>query len=1000
MSDPRLISPMLDGFALGGSMSCHSGVCCYPAMRNDSDERYIVKKISIPASQLQLDALLLTGAYPDETAAKGYFQELAKDIRDEVEILDRLSAQRGFLPYSKYQIVPMEDRVGYEVYLLSPYKLSLARQLKTTPLTHLSAVNMGIDLCAALSVCRASGYLYVDLKPENIFLSENQEYYIGDLGFVDLNSLKYASLPDRYRSDYVPPEIADAYATLNTSMDTYALGLILYQVYNNGELPFDSEENRKLLMEQLANGETLPPPAYADYEMAEIILKACAYSPEDRWDSPKEMGHALIAYMQRNAVNDVPIIPPVVDEPIMDPPAEVSIEDLDGDAVEDDVQADSDGPSSDDPETEGSTHEDEDSSVQESTETETDWIDRMGTILAEDERKEDTEVDSDEPSLRELLEPNDASPDEISAEELTGEAAEILNQAQELIEHETPEPAVAPDPIDVPIPAPIILDDDEDNADAPCDSPDEAEEVTNEVISEIPADDSAETKSKPNLKKIFSRVAAVVALAAVLYGGYFAYSHYYLVPVHGFTLAGKDDVLTVTVETDRNEDLITVICKDNFGNVERAAVENGQATFKALTPGSQYLVTLEVEKHHRLTGQVREQSYSTPSRTQVVSFSATAGPEDGSAVVNFAVEGPDSANWTLYYSTEGEEEKSHSFTGHTTTISGLTLGSTYTFRLSASDDVFLIGENSIKFFSGELVFAENLSVFNSEDGSLTATWSAPEGAQVESWIAHCYNEDGYDQTLEVTKPEAVFTDTSVSSPYTLEITAKGMSESKAVNITANPITITKLHASSSGAGIDVNWDYQGAAPENGWKVVCTSGNTSVETIVDADSTSATVSPAAPGSHYEVSIQTVDGSSVFGKTASVDTGDITAEFSAYRLSSSNISVTSHHAPESENWGRKDLDESTTTFAPGSKMALRYFTGSIYDLSDTKLTSMFVIRNAEGQLVSMSSHTRSWDDMWDSGYCVEEISELPADPGSYTLDIYINDMKLTSLNFTIE
>ena len=55
---------MLDGFALGGSISSHSGVNCYPAMRADSDERYIVKTISVPASQVQLEALLLTGAYP------------------------------------------------------------------------------------------------------------------------------------------------------------------------------------------------------------------------------------------------------------------------------------------------------------------------------------------------------------------------------------------------------------------------------------------------------------------------------------------------------------------------------------------------------------------------------------------------------------------------------------------------------------------------------------------------------------------------------------------------------------------------------------------------------------------------------------------------------------------------------------------------------------------------------------------------------------------------
>ena len=53
MSELKLISPMLDNFVMGEPMSDHHAVRCCPAMQNDSDERYIVKIISIPASQAQ-----------------------------------------------------------------------------------------------------------------------------------------------------------------------------------------------------------------------------------------------------------------------------------------------------------------------------------------------------------------------------------------------------------------------------------------------------------------------------------------------------------------------------------------------------------------------------------------------------------------------------------------------------------------------------------------------------------------------------------------------------------------------------------------------------------------------------------------------------------------------------------------------------------------------------------------------------------------------------------
>ena len=1003
LSDPRLISPLLDGFALGSSISCHSGVQCYPAMRNDSDERYIVKTISIPPSQVQLEALLLTGAYANEEAAKGYFQVLAKDVRDEVEILDRLAARRGFLPYSKYQIVPLEEGVGYEVFLLSPYKRSLERQFRAQPLTHLAAVNMGIDLCAALSVCREAGYLYVDLKPGNIFLSDGQEYQIGDLGFMDLASLDYASLPDRYRSVYVPPEICDAYATLNTTMDTYSLGLVLYQVFNNGALPFDSEASRKAMMEQ---GEPLPPPAYADYEMAEIILKACAFAPEDRWKDPIEMGHALIAYMQRNAVNDVPIIPPVVEvtpaEDDEDPPQESPDAELSEDAeVETEIPEDTpdeDAPD-EDAEDEGAdknvSSEEEpqpDTDAPESEASE-DWIDRMGTILDEDSTEETD--GTDEPSLRELLESDEDAPLEIPAEELTGEAAEILSQAQELLDHPAPDPVIPPEPIDIPMPDPILPqedEDDEDTADAPS-------EDTPDQTAEADAAPSEPKKTKRSVKKIVVSVVALIAAAAVVFGGYYCYKNYYLVPITDFSVTGKDDVMTVSVQTQRDNSLITVVCKDNFGNVSRAPLENGQATFKALMPSSQYLVSLEVEKFHKLTGEIGEQTYATPTRTQVVSMAATAGPEDGSAVVNFAVEGPDSKTWTLHYSTEGEEEKTYEFSGHTATVTGLTLGKTYTFRLSAADDVFLIGENSLSFFSGELIYAENATAYLAEDGSLNVSWTAPEGAEVESWSVRCFNDSGFDQTQEVTTTGAVFTDPAVASACTVEITAKGMSQATTLALTAKPVTITDLNATASATSIDVNWQHLGPAPESGWVVLCTPEGSDTAISVPTNETGVTVYPVAPGTRYQISVQAGDQTSVFSKSVTVDTAAISEEFSGYRLSASDISISAYLCPDYEDWGRGDLGESTTTFAPQSKMALVYYTPSIYDLSATELTTLFVIRNAEGKTVSVSSSSRTWDDMWEGGYCEDKVGQLPGTSGSYTLEVYLDSMLLGKLNFTI-
>jgi len=228
LSEPRLISPLLDGYNMGGHISEHHGVRSYPAMPQSSDDKYIVKIISIPASQVKLQALLLTGAFSDEASAGAYFQELGQDILQEVKVLEKLSKMEGFLPFAGSQLVPMENGVGSEVYLLIPYRRSLARHLRRNNMTHLAAINLGLDMCASLAVCRQSGYLYADLKPENIFICNDHEFRIGDLGFLKLNALKFASIPERWISAYTAPEVVDAYSDLNTTMDTYAACLILY----------------------------------------------------------------------------------------------------------------------------------------------------------------------------------------------------------------------------------------------------------------------------------------------------------------------------------------------------------------------------------------------------------------------------------------------------------------------------------------------------------------------------------------------------------------------------------------------------------------------------------------------------------------------------------------------------------------------------------------------------------------------------------------------------
>lgn len=296
MPDKNSISPLLDGLRVGNPIGSHFGAVCYPALEASTGDRYIVKSLSIPQSQAQVDALLITGACKNTAEANAYFRKLADETEAEAALLKKLSAHDGFLAFDGCQTVPSENG-GYCVYLRSPNRVSLERYMRRHGISHLDAVNMGIDLCAALTACRSLGFLYVDLKPTNVFLTPRKEFKIGDLGFVPKVSLKYTSLPKQYRSPYSAPEVLDDLNVLNETVDTYSVGMLMYQLFNFGRLPAAAKE--------------LPPPANGDPEINDILLRACNPDPTKRWEHPQKMWQALVAYMQRNTINNTQIMAPL-----------------------------------------------------------------------------------------------------------------------------------------------------------------------------------------------------------------------------------------------------------------------------------------------------------------------------------------------------------------------------------------------------------------------------------------------------------------------------------------------------------------------------------------------------------------------------------------------------------------------------------------------------------------------------------------------------------------
>ncbi len=942
MSDKKLISPLLDGFTLGNPMSNRSGVRCYPAIKENSDRKYIVKQISVPASQVQLDALLLTGAYKDPGDAMDYFKSQADEIVEEAQWLQKLSRLEGFLPYEGWQVEPMEDgKLGYHIFLVSSYKRTLEKYMRRNLMTHLQAINLGLDLCAAMAICRRAGFLYVDLKPANIFLSENREYRIGDLGFVKLDSLKFTSMPPKYVSPYSAPEVHDALNPLNETVDTYALGMLLYQIYNDGNLPFKDK----------APAEELPSPCNADYEIAEVIMKAIAPKPEDRWADPLEMGKALAAYLQRNTVNNEPISTPAAI--VLDP--------------------------------------------------------EIAPVAADAQTPDEVPAEAEAAAPAEVSEP---APEAETAEEPQPEASEAPH-----VQAEAAVPQTEPEKIPAAVGAaaqpdnPTEADDeDQDLFDFELDGLDlrDYEEIDAEPApsdSEVTEEAADDTKPEKSKRKWVLPMVLVLILAIMAGGAFYYYQNFYLQTIQQMAVEGDMNELVVTLDTTAADSLLSVSCTDTYGNTVSQSVTDGKATFTDLKPGTQYRLEVQIEGFHSLKGYT-SQYFTTSNTTEVVSFTAVTGAEDGSVMLTFTVDGADTDEWIVTYGTEGEEYLMQTFSGHSLTIRELTVGKTYTFTLECAEKLNLTGQTEISFTASRLVVADDLRIVSCVDGALKVQWAAPQDVTVPNWTVRCFSEDGDQQMLTTDQTEILIPGIDTTKAYTVEVIAEGMTQAVRANLTANPLTIQDVVVNEDDPeALTVSWDFAGEAPESGWLLLYSIDGSDYQSVVKCDGASGVITPRIHGASYEFEIRSADGISIFENVITYEAPNAKI-FDESALPAEFIKANLLVTPTVENWSYKDVkkEDFTSTFTLGSPISIMLQATKDFLVPDMDMNILYVLRDSSSNVVTelIGQETINWRDMWvntDYHYCELDLPKVPETPGKYTLALYFNGDAIMTIEFTV-
>ena len=1026
MSIPKSVSPLLDNILIGDAISEHHGIRCYPAMHKDTGDKYIVKVISLPPSQTQVDALKLAGVVSDDDSIRHYFQERSIETITEIETLQALSRHEGFMPCEGYQLEPSEDGLGFDIYMLSPYRRSLERQFTKRPFTQLDAINLGMDICSALMACRRNGYLFVNLKPNNIYLTPNGEFKISDLGFLNMGNLKYATIPSQYISDYTAPEMKDAFATPNTSIDIYALGAILYSVYNGGVLPS-------------VDADVPPAPQYADEELAAIIVKACSKNPEDRWEDPAQMGQALVNYMQKNGAEDLPIVPPapiepeisasdkqeadreiqsiaaliadVEDEPVAE---EASVTDaepesdasIDEEPVCEDTEQLTDAPAEEDPEADDSIAEisalvtdalsSQDEASVDAADDDVPAEETAEDAAAEDDGEEIDETESEDAPITESDDEND-----IDA---------IIAQADALAALEVPSPVVPAEPSDIAeLEAALATEITECSEEAPAD---DVDEIPQDDSAEDSADDSVddsdeydegeeEPRRRSPVLKILLAVLIVLLLAA---GAFCFYKFYYMKTVDDIQLEGKQDRLTVFVTSEAEDSLFNVTCTASDGTKTVVPLINGMVEFSGLAPDTEYTITVGVNGFHGINGDITD-TYHSPAETEIIDCTVVTGNMLGSAVISFNVEGPDSEHWVLTYKAEGDtQEQTVTFAGHTHTLMGLEKDVVYTGVITPVEDLYLVESAPISFTTTDLIQASDLHISGFEGNALTAQWTAPEEFTVTGWTVICTNDAGFKKSIETAETTATFTDLDMTKAYSVDVIAVGQSMKQSVSIGANAVTVKNIQADSSTTGVlKLSWEAT-TIPDGGWVVHYTAGDCPTEFTQACSENSVSILPVIPATEYKIVIKAADDSAVACPLYTYTTPDavnFSAVYGGDAVNNGNLQFSMCKTPAKADWEHSDVKGSdyTTRFSAGQKASFVVFLNKVYGKNYDDFYISYVVKGEDGSIIDISSVKTAWTNMWYKNYCELDMPFMPADAGKYTVSIYFNGQFVTTQSFNI-
>ncbi len=172
---------------------------------------------------------------------------------------------------------------------------TLQQRLKDKhPLRLSEAFDITLQILSALQHAHSASIIHRDIKPSNILITKDNTVKVTDFGLakIQANTLvhtQHSAVGGTLY--YMSPEQIRSLKETDHRTDIYSLGITIYQMIT-GRIPFDPHQTDFDIREAIVRRQFPKPSTFNPYlppEVDDLVMKAIAKNPDDRFQSAVEM---------------------------------------------------------------------------------------------------------------------------------------------------------------------------------------------------------------------------------------------------------------------------------------------------------------------------------------------------------------------------------------------------------------------------------------------------------------------------------------------------------------------------------------------------------------------------------------------------------------------------------------------------------------------------------------------------------------------------------------